>query len=141
MQIGDTKFSLKNFLGYLTSCKSFNLPQLGKAAAAAQQSRRRVKTYADGKKKKKRHFNSLPASQKAASGMIGQLSGPITYDKALQGMFFFIGILILLTGSETFVPLLTGRERRKLCPGYLPLCMQNGDHSALPRKAYIILTP
>lgn len=73
--------------------------------------------------------------------MIWQLSGPITYAKALQEIFLFAGILTLLTGSETSVPLLTGRAGRKLCSMYLPLCTQNGDYSALPWEVCIALTP
>lgn len=73
--------------------------------------------------------------------MIWQLSGPITHAKALQGIFLFVGILTLLTGSEIFIPVLTGQDRRKLNPGYLSLCMHNGDYSVLPWKVCIALTP
>lgn len=51
--------------------------------------------------------------------MIWQLSGPITYAKALQGLFLFVGILTLLTGSEIFLPVLAGEDRGKtldICP-------------------------
>lgn len=73
--------------------------------------------------------------------MIWQLSGPTTYAKGLQGVFLFVGILTVLTGSETFVLLLTRKDRRKLRPGYLHLCTQNGDYSVLPWQVHIALTP
>lgn len=69
--------------------------------------------------------------------MIWQLSGPITYAKALQGIVLFGGILILLTGLETSV-LFNGRDKRKICSGYLPLCKQNRDYSALPWIALML---
>lgn len=46
MQISDTQFSLKNFSGYLRSCKSFSLAQLGKAAG------RGAKISPDGNEKR-----------------------------------------------------------------------------------------